>query len=151
MAGTLDAVRRDVRGFTLIELLVVTFVLGVLAAVAIPSFLSQTAKAADAAAKTNAKRLSGMVEECRLEAKSYKNCDKDGDLNGTPGLDWGNKAGEVRVTHAHDDGYTATAVSHQKTGNKNHVFSIVKDSDGTTRRVCDVPGGTAGGCNSSTW
>jgi type IV pilus assembly protein PilA len=141
----------DELGFSLIEVLVVVLLVTILAAIAIPAFLGQTGKATDSIAKADVKRLSGMVEECKLDVPSYKDCDSAKELNNTPGLTWGNGAGEVRVTGASDDEYLANAVSQEKTGNSNHVFSIQKLADGRSLRVCTVPGGSAGGCQGGTW
>ena len=50
------------KGFTLIELLVVILIIGILAAIAIPAFLSQTSKANDSAAKTQVGTLQTTME-----------------------------------------------------------------------------------------
>ena len=70
----LHAIRRrmnDESGFTLIELLVVILIIGILAAIAIPSFLSQKDKAGDASAKSFARNMQTAEETFFTDNNTY--------------------------------------------------------------------------------
>jgi type IV pilus assembly protein PilA len=137
-------IRTDERGFTLIEVLVVVFIIGILAAIAVPVFLGQRQKGFDASAKSDARNAVAQVETCYLDERSYDNCDGPTDrAMYASEIDW------ARITVASAGIGTAAFAVDALSRSGNHFF-ITKQHDGAYVRTCTSVG--AGACRSDeTW
>jgi type IV pilus assembly protein PilA len=135
---------REERGFTLIEILVVVLIIGVLAAIALPSFLGQKEKSEDADAKSNARNLMSQVESCFTPKEDYRDCATEADLGGNLGIPYGSEPGQAEVTASTQSTWSITAVSRSKTGATNRTFTITREPTGGTSRTCT-------GCSGGAW
>ncbi len=137
-------------GYTLLEVLVVVLIIGILATIALPSFLNQTTKAGAASAQE-------LAHAAQIAAEDYAT-DHNGSYAGlTAGMltqydaaiqtSQGNgNAYVVSVTNATATGYVVTTAP----AGGATTFSINR-TGGLITRTCTPAGVVKGGCVSGSW
>ncbi|HTA34785.1 MAG TPA: type II secretion system protein [Solirubrobacteraceae bacterium] len=136
-------------GFSLPELLVVILIIGVLAAIAIPTFLSNTAKATNVQAKELVRNAQSAAETFAVDhTGSYAEITPEGIAAEDPTIATATSTQHAWLSSATGSAseYTLTA-----TATNNDELTIKRAADGTITRSCHSKTTDCSGAENSSW
>ncbi len=130
-----DRLEQDEEGFTLIELLVVIIIIGILAAIAIPTFLRQREKGWDAASRSELRNAAVAQESFFTDNNSYTTAEADleeeGFNNSAPFAGDG-----FSIVTADNEGYCMEAAHEAQ---PDVVWSLTSDGGEPVEGGCTAP------------